>query len=757
MSRIARTLSRGGGLLALLIAVGLSPLPAACVQADPGSQEQEKPKPTPSPKDEPGDEGNEDDPKGDDMGPAEKPKGRNRLAKEKSPYLLQHADNPVDWYPWGDEAFEKAKREDKPIFLSIGYSTCYWCHVMEHESFENDEIAAFLNEHFVSIKVDREERPDVDKIYMDAVQALNNGHGGWPLTALLTPEGKPFFGGTYFPTPARGGMPAFIDVLKHFAKAWEENRPNIDKYADDVGDFLKKHTEHSDQGEIKEEVLDKGYLQLDKSFDSTWGGFGGAPKFPRSMDLSFLMRYHKRKGGEAAMTMVNKTLEMMYRGGMYDHLGGGFHRYSTDFRWLVPHFEKMLYDNALLARTYLEAYQVTGREMYAQVAREILDYILRDMTHPDGGFYSAEDAGEPEKEGRFYVWKREEFLKIVGDEHGKRLATYFGVTETGNFEEETNILYLPVKPEEYAEKQKIDPDDWNRILSEAKRKLVDVRSRRERPRRDDKVITAWNGLMISAMAYASQVLGEEKYAEAAVKASDFILAKLVRDGRLLRRHREVADFLGYIDDYAFFVMGLLDLYEATFDDRHFREAVRLTESMHDLFWDEEKKGYFFVGKDGEALIARSKEVIDSALPSGNSIAALNLLRLAEWTSDEKWRTRAEETLGAYGDQIAKLPRAHLQSLSAIDFMLDKPKEIVLAGEPGSEDFDALARTIRQRFLPSKVVALAASGDGAGSLEDLMPMLKEKGKIDGKATAYVCENYTCKQPVTDPEALAKQLE
>ena len=689
------------------------------------------------------------------MGDKDAPKHTNRLAKEKSPYLLQHGHNPVDWYPWGDEAFKKAKEEDKPIFLSIGYSTCHWCHVMERESFEDEEIAKYLNEHFVAIKVDREERPDIDQIYMAFVQDLT-GHGGWPLSAFLTPELKPFHGGTYFPPKRRGNMPGFLELLQEMVNVWTNKRDHVNQVATARTERVKLYTENVIEGDVAEEALDKAYGDLKSSFDSTYGGFGRAPKFPQSTVLSFLLRHHRRNSGGEALKMVETTLEMMYRGGMYDHLGGGFHRYSTDARWLVPHFEKMLYDNSLLARTYIEAYQVTGKEIYAQVARETLDYILSDMTHPEGGFYSAEDADSEGEEGLFYVWTQAELMEILGDKKAKLIGQYYGVTEGGNFEHGKSILHLPVHPDAFLEKAGVDKKEWEGILSESKKALLEVRSKRIRPGRDDKIITAWNGLMISAMAQGYQVLGDERYREAARRASDFILKNLVEDGRLLRRHREESDIPGYIDDYAFLQMGLLDLYEATFDARYFQEAVRLANEMVRLFWDEEGKGFFFTGEDGEKLIARPKEIADGAIPSGNAVAVLNLLRLGEWTSDAQWRERAETTIRTFGAQIDRVPRAFAQTLCAIDFLRDTPKEIVLAGDPESAGMAALLKTIHGRFIPNKVIALVPAGDDGASLVKLMPMLKDRTPLEGKPTAYVCENYACKLPTNDPVTLAEQL-
>jgi uncharacterized protein YyaL (SSP411 family) len=678
---------------------------------------------------------------------------KNRLAKEKSPYLLQHADNPVDWYPWGEEAFARAKEEDRPIFLSIGYSTCHWCHVMERESFEDETIATYLNANFISIKVDREERPDVDQIYMAAVQRLSGGSGGWPLSVFLTPDGKPFYGGTYFPPVGRMGMPGFLDVLRRVVHLWGMKREAIRRDAETLATLVKEVTAGTLEGEISGEILKRAHAELRRTHDPRHGGFGGAPKFPPSMNLYFLLRYARRhEEAKDALPMVEKTLEMMHRGGMYDHLGGGFHRYSTDHRWLVPHFEKMLYDNALIARCYLEAYQVTRKESHADVAREILDYVLREMTHPGGGFYSAEDADSEGAEGKFYVWTPDELEAILGKETGAIVGRYYGVSESGNFEHGTSILHLPVPPDDFIQAEGLDPIEWRKTLAGARAALLEARSKRIRPHRDDKIITSWNGLMISTMAFAAAVLGEERYEKAAVSAADFILGNLVRDGRLLRRHREEADIPGYVDDYAFLVMGLLDLYETTLDARHFQSGMQLTEDMVRLFHDPQGKGFFFVGSDGPELIARTKEIYDGAIPSGNSVAAMNLLRLAEWTGDARWQDLGKGTLEAFGQNLQQIPRAYPQALCAVDFLLDTPKEIVLAGERGSPDLEALLETIRGRFLPNRVIALVSEG-----LLETVPMLKDRGLLDGKAAAYVCESYACKLPTGDPETLGKLLD
>jgi uncharacterized protein YyaL (SSP411 family) len=682
-------------------------------------------------------------------------KSGNRLIHETSPYLLQHAHNPVDWYPWGEEAFRQAKKENKPVFLSIGYSTCHWCHVMEKESFENDEVAAIMNEHFISIKVDREERPDVDKVYMTAVQVITKG-GGWPLSVFLTPDRKPFWGGTYFPREDQFGRPGFKKILLTISDAWKNRSEEVEKSGVEVINFLQDRWDlPKSEGEVDPEILDSTFTILSNQFDSTYGGFGGAPKFPRSMMLSYLMRYYRKTGNERALEMVEKTLEGMAEGGMFDQIGGGFHRYSTDPRWLVPHFEKMLYDNALLARTYLEAYQLTQKEFYARITREILDYCLRDMTHPDGGFYSAEDADSEGEEGTFYVWKPEEINEILGDEDGKLFSEYYGVTPEGNFEGKTSILHVRREIEGIAKEFGIQPQVVKSALEKGNENLMAVRSKRIRPHLDDKILTSWNGLMISAMTYAYQVFEEPRYLDAAESAAQFIQKNMIKRGRLLRSYREgEAKILGYLVDYAFFTMALIDLYEATFKISYFEEALRLNSEMVRLFGDEEGGGFFDSGKDGEALIVKTKEIYDGAIPSGNSIALLNLLRIAELTGDKEIRALAEKTVTSLFPLLIQSPTAYPQLLCGLDFFLDTPKEIVLVGRHNGSDTRALLQGIHQHFIPNKVIALAKPGDR--KVPKLIPMVEGRTLLDGKATVYVCENYACKLPTTEVKVMEDLL-
>jgi uncharacterized protein YyaL (SSP411 family) len=672
----------------------------------------------------------------------------NRLIHEKSPYLLQHAYNPVQWYPWGEEALKAAKEKDLPIFLSIGYSTCHWCHVMERESFENEEIAKILNEHFIPIKVDREEHPDIDEIYMDAVQALT-GSGGWPLSVFLTPQLEPFYGGTYFPPEDSYGRPGFKRMLQSIVDSWKNRRDQIEK----AGTQMVAHLEQVMQkGEFKEVrnsgILDSAYPQLVQQLDRFYGGFGNAPKFPRSMALSFLLRYYRQKKEPFALQMVEMTLDGMMNGGIYDQLGGGFHRYSTDEKWLVPHFEKMLYDNALLAKAYLEAYQVTGKSEYARIARETLDYVLRDMTDAQGGFYSAEDADSEGDEGLFYVWTKEEIEKVLSKEEAGWLLGVYGVTPHGNFEGK-NILHLSKPIEELAEERKISVETLWKKLQVPRKKLFEAREKRVHPHKDDKILTEWNGLMISAMAYGYQVLGEVRYQEAARRSSEFILSNLKnKEGNLLRRYREKeAGLPPHLNDYAFFIQGLIDLYESTFEPRWLKEATALNQKMLELFWDSKEGGLFSTIPRAD-LIVRHKDAYDGAIPSGNSMAALNLLRLSEFTGDKGLRKKAEAIFNAFGNLLEGSPSVYPQMLCAVDFAADTPKEIVIAGELG-KGAERLVDIVYKTFIPNKILLLADKG-----LD--LPILKGKKPLEGKATAYVCENFTCSLPTTDPKVMKKQL-
>jgi uncharacterized protein len=657
----------------------------------------------------------------------------NRLIHEKSPYLLQHAHNPVEWYPWGPEAFEKARREDKPIFLSIGYSTCHWCHVMERESFENEDIARVMNENFVSIKVDREERPDVDQIYMNAVQGMT-GSGGWPLSAFLTHDLKPFWGGTYFPPESRWGRPGFRDILLEIAKLWKTDRKKITESADEVGDALRAMSRASASTQtLSEETLRRAYAAFAGLYDPRDGGFGGAPKFPRSETISLLFRIWRRTGDPKALGMGTHTLDRMARGGMYDHLGGGFHRYSTDERWLVPHFEKMLYDNALLARAYLEAFQIDQNPMWEGVSRETLDYVLRDMTAPEGGFYSAEDADSEGEEGKFYVWTEEGLKPLLTSEEFRAVKDVLQVNAHGNFEGKTILSFK-------------DETSWSARyappLDAAMKKLLQAREGRIHPHKDDKVIASWNGLMIGSLAYAAQALGEERYLKAAQKAADFLVSKMW-DGKTLKRRYRDGDvrFDGSLDDYAFVVSGLLDLYETDFDPRWFRAALEIQRRSDALFWDEKDGGYFFTAADDPTLIARSKDIYDGAVPSGNSMAALNLLRLYDFTLEKDFRDKADAVLKAFSEFVSSHPQASPALLMAVDYLTDDSREIVVAG--GEPDRKPMVEEIHRMFLPNKV--LAATADGKSTE---IPLTENKAPVGGKPAIYLCQSHACRKPETD---------
>jgi uncharacterized protein YyaL (SSP411 family) len=690
----------------------------------------------------------------------------NRLALEKSPYLLQHAHNPVDWYAWGAEAFEKARAENKPIFLSIGYSTCHWCHVMERESFENETIAELLNRFFVPVKVDREERPDVDRIYMTFVQATT-GSGGWPMSVWLTPELKPFYGGTYFPPDSRYGRPGFRQVLEQLAQAWQLDREQILKSGDEVLGQLRKHVEGDgvQHAPADQHVFDSCFFHFRRAFDSRLGGFGGAPKFPRPASLHFLQRYGYLTKNSEASDMVLVTLREMAKGGMNDQLGGGFHRYSVDARWFVPHFEKMLYDQAQLATAYLEAYQASGDPALAQVARDIFEYVLRDMTHEGGAFYSAEDADsviDPEKphekgEGAFYIWDADEIQAVANDARATEWFFYrYGIEPNGNVQEDPhgeftgrNILYERFSVTETARRFGASEGEVTEVLDGVKRKLLAARASRVRPHLDDKILTAWNGLMISAFALGGRVLQERRYADAAHRAARFLVEQLYRDGMLLRRWRDgEAAIPGFLDDYAFFAQGLLDLYETSFEDEHLRTAVRLTERMIELFDDGNAGGFYSSTAQDSSLVLRVKEDYDGAEPSGNSIAISNLLRLGHMTGRAEWQEKAERALRAFGAKMTTGPTGLPQMLAAAMLAATPPKQIVFGGP--REALETLRAAISSRYLPFHSLLWSGS---AG----LNPELANMGPVDGHPAAYVCENFTCQLPVTEAEKLADLLQ
>ncbi|MDR4509666.1 MAG: thioredoxin domain-containing protein [Candidatus Brocadiaceae bacterium] len=679
----------------------------------------------------------------------------NRLIDEKSPYLQQHAYNPVDWYPWGEEAFEKATRENKPIFLSIGYSTCHWCHVMEHESFEDDEVAKLLNEDFVSIKVDREERPDIDALYMSICQAIT-GSGGWPLNLFLTTDGKPFYAGTYFPKTERYGNPGFISILKQISNLWKTNNENVIASSEQMAKMLQSMSISSPDGNPTEETLTHAFEQLRDKYDPIYGGFGSSPKFPTPHNYTFLLRWWKRTNDPTALEMVEKSLDRMGQGGIYDQLGGGFHRYSTDEYWLAPHFEKMLYDQALLAMAYTETYQATGKEFYADILKGIFSYVLRDMTSPEGGFYSAEDADSEGEEGKFYVWTPDEIKQILGKKEGNIICDFYDVSDVGNFEGK-NILHRDKSLSAAAKLEKLTPEELQTLLKNANEKLFTARKKRISPHKDDKILTSWNGLMIAALAKGAQALNEPKYAQAAKRATDFILKTLQREnGTLLRRYRlKEAAIPGYLDDYAYFVWGLIDLYEATFETKYLKKALELNSKMLENFWDEQGNGLFFSGRENEKLIARTKEIYDGATPSGNSVALLNILRLSRATGDQKLGEFAEQLIKTFGETINQYPSGYTQFLCALDFAFGPTKEIVIAGNPSHNDTKILVLEIWKRFLPRKVMLLHQENDT--SMENLVSFIREQKVIDNKATAYICKNYACNAPTTDREKMIELVE
>ncbi len=680
----------------------------------------------------------------------------NQLANEISPYLLQHKDNPVDWYPWCEEAFERAKAEDKPIFLSIGYSSCHWCHVMAHESFEDPTTAEIMNRYYINIKVDREERPDVDSIYMNAVQALT-GRGGWPLSVWLLPDGRPFFGGTYFPKEPRYGMPSFKQVLLRIAELFHEQRDRLEEDAMRLTQTISGHILlDGERGQtLDASLLDLAFQTLAERYDTHWGGFGEQPKFPPSMTLELLLRLYHRRGWQHALQMVTHTLDRMMWGGMYDQIGGGFHRYAVDRMWLIPHFEKMLYDNALLARIYLHAYQVTGQPRYRRVVEETLGYIRREMTAPQGGFYSAQDADSEGEEGRFFIWTEAELRAALEDlPHSEAMLDYWGVKQGANFEGRY-VLWVPEPPEHVAARHGLTPDDLLAEVERARARLFERREQRVKPGCDDKILTAWNGLMINTLAQAGRVLEQPLYTEMAARAAEFILSQMRRGERLLRAYRHGrARLEGYLEDYALLTEGLIELYQSTFDLRWFREALALTEHMLALFWDD-RAGFFDTAHDHESLITRPQEVTDNAIPAGTSGAVAVLVRMALYTGRTDWHNKAERVLERLAGAIVQYPHALSYLAAQMDFMLAAPHEIALVGEPTSREMNALLEAIRKPYRPNQVVALRRPDDGAAA--DLIPLLAGREMVNGKATAYVCRRFACRLPVTTPNDLQDQLD
>ena len=666
----------------------------------------------------------------------------NRLINETSPYLLQHAHNPVDWYAWGPEALERAAKEDKLILLSIGYSACHWCHVMEHESFENPAIAKVMNDNFVNIKVDREERPDLDQIYMTAVQMMT-GSGGWPMTMFLLPTGEPVFGGTYFPPDDRYNRPGFMRLLQVIAEAYRTQHDEIVKNAKQFREQLAQSSQPKTDGVlIDENLLDTAWRAIGSRFDSRHGGFGGAPKFPPSMSIDFLLRYYDRSGVDHALQMATLTLDRMAYGGIYDQAGGGFHRYSTDDHWLVPHFEKMLYDNALLARAYTDAHRVTGSPLYKRIVEETLDFVVREMRAPNGAFYSTQDADSEGVEGKFYVWSLEEFSSVIGED-AELLAKYFDVSKQGNFEEH-NILNVPREPELFAKLEGVSVQELESKVEAAKKKLFARREGRIRPGRDEKVLTDWNGLMLRAFAEAAGHFGRDDYRVIAEANARFLLNTMWDSSRLLHSFKDGrARFNAYLDDYANLADGLFALYELGFDPEWLDAAVRVADRMIDMFWDSETGGFHFTGNNHETLIARTKDFFDNATPSGNSVAADVLLRLAAILDRKDYREKAEKVIAATAGLLKQYASGFGRMLAAADFLIGPSNEIAIVGDPAG-----FLPALRKLYLPRAVVAAGTTSTTA--------LLQNRPMIDQKPTAYICENFTCKQPVTDPTLFEEQL-
>jgi len=668
----------------------------------------------------------------------------NHLANEQSPYLLQHADNPVDWYPWGKEAFKKARELDRPIFLSIGYSTCHWCHVMEHESFEDDSVAKLLNDSFISIKVDREELPEIDHVYMSVCQAMTGG-GGWPLTIVMTPAKEPFFAGTYFPKDKRGGRSGLFQILPMIADAWNSKREDIMTSVGQVKNYLDRLNSKPAGNNFSTELINRAYDQFRNGFDEEYGGFFKAPKFPSPHNLIFLMRYHHSFDNKIALDMATKTLKQMRLGGIYDHIGFGFHRYSTDRHWLVPHFEKMLYDQAMIALAYTEAYHITGEDIFAQTANEIFTYVLRDMTASEGGFFSAEDADSEGEEGKFYIWTEQEIKEILGEDYGREFNDIFSITTQGNYRDESsgketglNIPHL----------KNYNANGSNDFES-AREKLFNIREKRIHPLKDDKILTDWNGLMIAALAKAAIVLDEPVYLDAAEKAAKFVLHSISKGERLLKRYRNgVAALDAHLDDYAFMAWGLLELYEATFATKYLSQALDLMNIMVEDFWDD-KNGGFFLGSDqSEKLIVRSKTAYDGAIPSGNSVAVMNMVKLTRITGNTKWAELAEKTIRAFSEDVNRTPTGYTLMLTGFMFDTQNSKEIVIVGDSRNRNTTKFLHTIRASYAPHKVLLFKDTSVSDNRLEQLANWTSTQNSINGKPTAYVCKNFACNQPTSD---------
>ena len=689
----------------------------------------------------------------------------NNLIDEKSPYLLQHAKNPVDWFPWGEEAFLKAKKEDKPIFLSIGYSTCHWCHVMAHESFEDSYVAKLLNEGFISIKVDREERPDIDKIYMTVCQLMTNS-GGWPLTILMTPDKKPFFAGTYFPKETRFGRIGLIDLIKRVKDLWDNSRNDLLDSSERITLALQNATPESPGKSLDQNILRIAYTQLKTRYDNKEGGFGSTPKFPTPHNLLFLLRIWKRTGDKEALGMVEKTLREMRKGGIYDHIGFGFHRYSTDSQWLVPHFEKMLYDQALLTLAYLEAFQATKKEEYGRTAKEILEYVARDMLSSEGAFYSAEDADSEGVEGKFYIWTQQEIEETLEKDDAELFIKVYNVSDKGNYLEEAsgdktgnNILHLTLSLEELYENNSLSKDNFENSLSEMRNVLFKTREGRTRPHKDDKVLVDWNGLMIAAYSYAAYVFNEPKYSEIAKNAVNFIYGNMMtREGQLLHRYRDgEAEILGFLDDYAFLVWGLLNLYESTFETDYLKKAIELNDILINQFWDAHIGGFFFTSEKAEELLTRQKEIYDGAIPSGNSVAMLNLLRLYQLTGSDDYEKKAEIISRVFAENVRATPSAYTFLMLAVDYAVGPTYSLVVSGDTGSDETKSIIEGLKSQFLPNKSFIFRATDEEIPKIDKYSNFVQFFDKFKEKATAYVCIDKTCKAPTNDIQKVLDYLQ
>ena len=688
----------------------------------------------------------------------------NLLIKEKSPYLQQHAFNPVNWMAWGEEAFKKAQKENKPIFLSIGYSTCHWCHVMAHESFEDNEVANLLNDNFISIKVDREERPDIDNIYMTVCQMMT-GSGGWPLTILMTPDKKPFYAGTYFPKESRFGRIGLTELLQQIKSMWNNDKKKLLDSSEQITFSLQNMTSEAPGDKLGARTLKRAFKELSIQFDSNKGGFGNHPKFPTPHNIVFLLHHWKRTGNKKALEMVEKTLQEMRKGGIYDHIGFGFHRYSTDSNWLVPHFEKMLYDQSLLTIAYTEAYEATKNQDYSKTAREIITYVLRDMTSPEGGFYSAEDADSEGVEGKFYVWSMDELEKILTSEEVNTIKRVFNVSKEGNYLEEAtqrktgeNILHLKENPTLVSPNLDLDEQNLRIQVEEIRQKLYNTRKKRIHPQKDDKILTDWNGLMIVALARASRAYSESSYIKAAKRAVEFILSKMrMPTGRLLHRFREdSAEIEAYLTDYAFLIWGLIEMYEATFEIFFLETAIELNFLLIKHFWDDNIGGFYFTADDGEELLTRQKELYDGAIPSGNSIAMLNLLRLAYLTGNSELEEKADILSRAFSEKVDNSPIAYTQFLVAIDFAVGPSYSLVIAGDSNAEDTNLMLEEIRNQYFPNKVLIHRPTESYPPEIDKFSNYIEWFDKKNDKATAYVCINKTCKPPTTEPKQMLEYL-